>query len=45
MERAHSRPNRFRTILIRWEEQDANYLGLLHWVCAHIAFQKAGLLG
>lgn len=45
VERTHGWMNRFRAILIRWEKKDANYLGLLHLVCAHVAFKQAGLLG
>ena len=43
VERTHSWMNRFRRILIRWEKQAENYLGLLHFVCGIIAFQQAGL--
>lgn len=45
VERTHSWMNRFRRILIRWEKQADNYLGLLHFVCGTIAFQQAGLFG
>jgi putative transposase len=44
-ERTHSWFNRFRRILIRWEKKPENYLGLLHFVCAIIAFRSAGLFG
>jgi len=45
VERTHSWMNRFRRILIRWEKKPANYLGLLHLVCALITYRAAGLLG
>jgi putative transposase len=45
VERTHSWMNRFRRILIRWEKKLENYLGLLHLVCAWIAYRCAGLLG
>ncbi len=45
VERTHSWMNRFRRILIRWEQQAANYLGLLHLVCACLTYRAAGLLG
>ena len=45
VERTHSWFNRFRRILIRWEKKPENYVALLHWVCAMIAFRSAGLIG
>jgi putative transposase len=45
VERTHSWMNRFRRILIRWEKKTENYLALLHFVCALIAFRSAGLFG
>ena len=45
VERTHSWMNRFRRILIRWEKKLENYLGLLHLVCAWIAYRAADLLG
>ena len=45
VERTHSWMNRFRRILIRWEKKPANYLALLHLVCALITYRAAGLLG
>jgi putative transposase len=45
VERTHSWMNRFRRILIRWEKQPENYLGLLHLCLAYITFAQAGLLG
>ena len=44
-ERTHSWFNRFRRILIRWEKKPDNYIGLLHFVCAIIAFRGAALFG
>ena len=44
-ERTHSWFNRFRRILIRWEKKPENYIALLHFVCAMIAFRGAGLFG
>jgi putative transposase len=44
-ERTHSWFNRFRRILIRWEKKPENYIGMLHMVCAIIAFRGAGLFG
>jgi transposase len=45
VERTHSWMNRFRRILTRWEKKGANYLGLLHFVCALITYRSSGLLG
>ena len=45
VERTHSWMNRFRRILIRWEKKPANYLGLLHFLCAFLTYRAAGLLG
>jgi len=45
VERTHSWMNRFRRLLIRWEKQVDNYLGLLHLACAFITFRAAGLFG
>lgn len=42
VERAHSWMNRFRRLLIRWEKKVDNYLALLHFACAFIAFRAAG---
>ena len=44
VERTHGWMNRYRRILVRWEKRDANYLGLLCFVCAIIAFRAAGVL-
>jgi putative transposase len=45
VERTHSWMNRFRRILVRWEKKVENYTGMVHLVCAFIAFKQAGLLG
>jgi len=45
VERAHSWMNRFRRLLVRWDKKPANYLGMLHFACALIAFRAAGLFG
>ncbi len=44
VERTHSWMNRFRRLLIRWEKQVDNYLALLHFACAYIAFRAAGII-
>jgi len=41
VERTHSWFNRFRAILIRWSKKPANYLALLHFACAVIAWRYA----
>ena len=45
VERSHSWLNRFRRILVRWDKKPENYLALLHFACALIAFRAAGLFG
>ena len=45
VERTHSWMNRFRRILIRWEKKPENYIAMLHFACALIAFRAAGLFG
>lgn len=45
VERSHSWMNRFRRILVRWDKKPENYLGLLHFACALIAFRAAGIFG
>ena len=45
VERTHSWFNRYRRILIRWEKKPRNYLALLHFASAIIAFRMAGVLG
>jgi putative transposase len=44
VERTHSWMNRFRRLLIRWEKKTDNYLAMLHFACAWIAFRAAGVL-
>ena len=43
VERTHSWMNRFRGLLIRWEKKTENYLAIVHFTCAWIAFRAAGL--
>jgi putative transposase len=43
VERTHSWINRFRRLLIRWEEKKKNYVAMLHLACAWITWQAAGL--
>jgi len=45
VERTHSWLNRFRRLLIRWEKKVENYLAMLHFACAWIAFRAAGVFG
>ncbi len=45
VERSHSWMNRFRRILVRWDKKPENYMALLHFACALIAFRAAGLFG
>ena len=45
VERTHSWLNRFRRILVRWDESPDNYIAFLHFACALIALRAAGLLG
>lgn len=45
VERTHSWMNRFRRILTRWEKKAANYLAMLHLVCAVITYRCSWLLG
>jgi putative transposase len=45
VERSPSWLNRFRRILIRWEKKAANYIALLHFACALVAFRAAGIFG
>jgi putative transposase len=44
-ERAHSWMNRFRGILIRWNKKAENYLAMLHFALAIIAYRASGLFG
>lgn len=41
VERAASWLNRYRRILVRWEKKVANYLGLIHLVCAHVLWRNS----
>jgi putative transposase len=45
VERTHSWMNRFRRLLIRWEKKVPNYKAFLHFACAWITLQVAGVLG
>lgn len=45
VERTHSWLNRFRALLIRWNKKPKNYLALLHFAFALIAFRAAFRLG
>ena len=45
VERRHSWLNRFRRILVRWDEKPEHYIAFLHFACALIAFRVAGLFG
>lgn len=45
VERAHSWMNRFRGVLIRWNKKPENYIAMLHFALAVIAYRAAGLFG
>jgi putative transposase len=45
VERTHSWLNRFRRLLIRWEKKVENYIAMLHFACAWIAFRAAKVIG
>lgn len=45
VERKHSWLNRFRRLLIRWEKKVENYIAMLHFACAWIAFRAAKVFG
>lgn len=45
VERTHSWMNRFRGILIRWSKKPANYMAMLHFALALIAYRATGLFG
>jgi transposase len=45
VERTHSWMNRFRRLLIRWEKKVENYLAMLEFACAFIAFRAAKVFG
>ncbi len=40
VERTHSRLNRFRHLLIRWEKRPENYPAMLHLACAIITWRR-----
>jgi transposase len=44
VEATHSWMNRFRKLLVRYENLDKTYKGLLMLSCAFIAFRKAGVI-
>lgn len=45
VERAHSWMNRFRGILTRWNKKAENYIAMLHFALAVIAYRASGLFG
>jgi putative transposase len=45
VERTHSWINRFRGILIRWNKKPQNYIAMLHFAFAVIAYRASGLFG
>jgi putative transposase len=45
VERTHSWMNRFRGILIRWNKKPQNYIAMLHFAFAIIAYRASGLFG
>jgi putative transposase len=45
VERTHSWMNRFRGILIRWNKKAKNYIAMLHFTFAIIAYRASGLFG
>jgi putative transposase len=45
VERTPSGMNRFRRVLIRWDQKVRPSWALLHWACASITYRQAGLLG
>ena len=45
VERTHSWMNRFRGILIRWNKKAKNYIAMLHFAFAIIAYRASGLFG
>jgi len=44
-ERTHAWMNRFRRILVRWDQKLEHYRAFLHFACALVAFRAAGLFG
>ena len=45
VERTHSRMNRFRRLLIRWDKKVENHIAMLHYACASITYRRAGVFG
>ncbi len=45
VEACHAWLNRFRKLLVRFEKKECNYVGLLHFACAIIAWRHAAVLG
>jgi putative transposase len=45
VERTHSWMHRFRGILIRWNKKAENYVAMLHFAFAIIAYRASGLFG
>jgi putative transposase len=45
VERTHSWMNRFRGILIRWNKKAKNYIAMLQFAFAVIAYRASGLFG
>ena len=45
VERTHSRFNRFRAILVRWEKKIENHVAALHLACAYFTFSRAKVFG
>ena len=45
VERTHSWMNRFRGILIRWSKKPENYIAMLHFALALMAYRATGLFG
>ena len=43
VERTHSWLNRFRRLLVRWEEKGENYVAMLQFACAWITYRASGL--
>ena len=44
VERTPSWMHRFRRVVIRWDKNVENYLGLLHLVCTHMTSRPSGLM-
>lgn len=45
VERTHSWMNRWRRLLVRWENKDCNYEGFLELTCGFIVLHMAGVMG